>query len=124
FGVLTVIALLPTVVLGLIAFEAADIINYPGDPAAAVEGMTSALAAGEYEAADDYVYGTLGLVGDHKQAGDLTLIPLVCESLSAECGEPRYEEFTAIVPVKLTVLDTHAWLEAWQRKRKRHLLQP
>ena len=112
FGGLAVIALLPTVVLGLIAFEAADIINYPGDPAAAVEGMTSALAAGEYEAADDYVYGTLGLVGDDKQAGDLTLIPLVCESLSAQCGEPRYEEFTAIVPVELTVLDTHAWLGA------------
>ena len=112
FAVLTVIALLPTVVLGLIAFGAGSIIHYPGDPAAAVEAMTSALAAGEYEAADGYVYGTLGLVGDDEQAGDLTLIPLVCESLSVECGKPRYEEFTATLPVKLTVLDTHAWLAA------------
>lgn len=112
FAVLTVIALMPTVVLGLITFGAADFIHYPGDPSEVMEEMTSALAAGEYEAADDYVYGTLGLRGDDKQTGDLTLIPLVCESLSAKCGEPRYEEFTAIVPVELTVLDTEGWLTA------------
>ena len=110
FAVLTIIALLPAAVLGLIAFGGGDVINYPGDPAAAVENMTSALAAGEYEAADEYVYGTLGLSGE--EAADSTLIPLVCQSLSADCGEPRFEEFTAILPVELTVLDTEGWLAA------------
>lgn len=111
FVVLTIIALIPTVALGLITFGAGGILNYPGDPAAAVEGMTSALTAGEYETAEDYVFGNLGLHTEDKQAGDRTLIPLVCGSLSAECGKPRFEDFTAIVPVELTVLDTHAWLE-------------
>ncbi len=111
FVVLTCLALLPTLVLGLIAVGAGYVINYPGDPAAAVEGMVSALAAGEYEAADDYVMGTLGLAED-VEGLDRTLIALTCESLSADCGEPRYEEFTAILPVELTVLNTKSWLAA------------
>ena len=112
FVVLTVVVLLPTLVLGLIACGAGSVINYPGDPAAAVEGMVSALAAGEYEAADSYVLGKLGLVTEEPLAGEDTLIPLICGSLSVDAGEPRYEEFTAILPVELTVLNTEAWLEA------------
>ena len=111
FAVLTVIALLPAVPPGLIVFGAGHVINYPGDPAAAVESMVSALAAGEYEAADEYVIGTLGLSPEDKQVDDRTLIPLVCQSLSADCGKPKYEDFSAVLPVKLTVLDTHAWLD-------------
>lgn len=111
FALLTVIALLPTLLLGLIVFGAGDVICYPGDPAAAVKGMTAALAAGEYEAADKYVYGSLGLYGEEKISGDLALIPLVCESLSVDCGKARVEDFVAALPVELTVLNTHAWLE-------------
>lgn len=111
FGVLTALALLPAVVLGLIACGAGQVIHYPGDPAAAVENMISALAAGEYEAADEYVLGTLGLTEEVDDA-DCTLIALTCERLSAHCGEPRFEGFAAVVPVRLTALDTESWLTA------------
>ena len=112
FVALTVVALLPTLVLGLIACGAGSVINYPGDPAAAVHGMVSALNAGEYEAADDYVLGSLGLLNAEIQDSDNTLVALICDSLDAKAGEPVYEEFTAVLPVQLTVLDTEAWLAA------------
>ena len=61
FAVLMVLALLPTAVLGLIAFGQGDLINYPGDPSAAVQSMTDAIGAQDFEAADSHVLGTLGL---------------------------------------------------------------
>ena len=61
FVILTVLALLPTAVLGLITFGQGSLINYPGDPARAVTGMISALQKSDYEEADSHVLGTLGL---------------------------------------------------------------
>ncbi len=108
FAVLTVAALVPTAILGMMT------LNYPGDPAASVTVMVNALAAGEYEAANDLVDGTLGL--GVEADFDRTLANLVLGTLYADCGEPEIESFTAVVPAELTVLDTESWLAAWSEE--------
>ena len=112
FIVLAVLAAVPTAGLGLIAMGQGQLLNYPGTPAAAVEGMVSALNAGEYEAADDYVFGSLGLVSEEELNGDRALIAPVCESLSVAAGEAEVNDFTAVLSVQLTGLDSDAWLTA------------
>ncbi len=101
FAALAVVALVPMVALAMMT------VNSSNDPAASVTGMVNALAAGEYEAANDYVDGTL-----HASSSENELAGLVCGSLSADCGETQIDDFTAVVPVELTVLDTEAWLAA------------
>lgn len=108
--VLAVVALLPTLVLGMISVGAGGIIHYPGDPAAAVEGMVTELCDLEYEAADDYVMGSLGLNIREIDGETVHLLDLMSMYWSVSCGEPVYEEFTARLPVKLTALDTEGWL--------------
>ena len=60
-GILAALALVPAALFGLIAFGGGAIVNYPGDPAGAVEGMTDALSDLDFETADGYVIGSLGL---------------------------------------------------------------
>ena len=104
FAALAAVALVPMVLLGLMT------VNSSNDPAASVAGLTNALAAGEYEAANDYVDGTLGVgaVAD----SDRSLANLVLGTLYAQCGAAQVDDFTAVVPAELTVLDTEAWLAA------------
>ena len=104
FAALAVVALVPMVMLAMMT------VNSSNDPAASVTGMTNALAAGEYEAANDYVDGTLGM---GVEAGfDRSLADLVLDTLYAECGTAQVNDFAAQVPLELTVLDTEAWLTA------------
>ena len=104
FAALAAVALVPMVALGLMTIKSSD------DPAASVGNMVNALAAGEYDAANDFVDGTLGVgvIAD----SDRSLTYLVLGSLYAECGEAQVDDFTAVVPTELTVLDTEAWLAA------------
>lgn len=104
FASLAVVALVPMVVLGMMT------VNSSNDPADTVEGMISALHAGDFEAADEYVDGTLGPAS--LGGADGTLAAVVCGSLSADCGESQVDTFTAVVSAELTVLDTEAWLAA------------
>lgn len=108
FASLAAVALVPMVVLGMMT------VNSSNDPAASVAGMTNALAAGEYEAANDYVDGTLGIgvIADY----DRSLTNLVLGTLYADCGEAQVDAFSATVPAELTVLDTEAWLTAWSEE--------
>ena len=114
FAVLTVLALFPTGVTGLIAFGQGAVINYPGDPAAAVTSMVDALREGNTKGADEHVLGQLGLDAAETDDGDLLLLEqLMCQSYAVEITqEPRYEAFTATLPVSLTHLDTEGWLTA------------
>ena len=104
FAALAVVALVPMVALGMMT------VNSSNDPAATVAGMVNALAAGEYEAANDYVDGTLGIGAEADF--DRTMTNLVLGSLYVDCGEAQVDNFTAVVPAELTVLDTEAWLAA------------
>ena len=104
FAALAVVALVPMVMLAMMT------VNSSNDPAASVTGMTNALAAGEYEAANEYVDGTLG-VGVEADF-DRTMTNLVLGTLYADCGEAKVDNFTAVVPAELTVLNTEAWLTA------------
>ena len=104
FAALAVVALVPMVMLAMMT------VNSSNDPAASVTGMTNALAAGEYEAANEYVDGTLGM---GVEAGfDRSMANLVLGTLYADCGEAKVDNFTAVVPAELTVLNTEAWLTA------------
>ena len=104
FAALSAVALVPMVLLGMMT------VNSSNDPAATVEGMVNAMAAGEYQAANDFVDGTLGMGVEADY--DRSLAILVLGSLYVDCGEAQVDNFTAVVPVELTVLDTEAWLEA------------
>lgn len=104
FAVLTVLALVPAVVLGMMTVNSSD------DPAVSVANMVNAMAAGEYQAANDYVDGTLGLGAEADF--DRSLANLVLGTLYAECGTAQVSDFSAVVPTELTVLDTEAWLAA------------
>ena len=113
FAVLMVLALLPTAVLGLIAFGQGDLINYPGDPSAAVQSMTDAIGAQDFEAADSHVLGTLGLTVEDIDGDTDLLQQLMGSCLAIESfGEAEYAEFNCTLPVALTRLDTDAWLRA------------
>ena len=104
FAALAVVALVPMVMLAMMT------VNSSNDPAASVTGMTNALAAGEYEAANEFVDGTLGM---GVEAGfDRSMANLVLGTLYADCGEAQVDNFTAVVPAELTVLNTEAWLTA------------
>ena len=104
FAALAVVALVPMVMLAMMT------VNSSNDPAASVTGMTNALAAGEYEAANEFVDGTLGM---GVEAGfDRSMANLVLGTLYADCGEAKVDNFTAVVPAELTVLNTEAWLTA------------
>ena len=104
FAALAMVALVPMVMLAMMT------VNSSNDPAASVTGMTNALAAGEYEAANEYVDGTLGM---GVEAGfDRSMANLVLGTLYADCGEAKVDNFTAVVPAELTVLNTEAWLTA------------
>ncbi|MBR4077952.1 MAG: phosphodiester glycosidase family protein [Oscillospiraceae bacterium] len=104
FAALAVVALVPMVMLAMMT------VNSSNDPAASVTGMTNALAAGEYEAANEFVDGTLGM---GVEAGfDRSMANLVLGTLYADCGEVQVDDFAAVVPVELTVLNTEAWLTA------------
>ena len=104
FGALAVVALVPMVMLAMMT------VNSSNDPAASVTGMTNALAAGEYEAANEYVDGTLGIGGEADF--DRTMTNLVLGTLYVDCGEAQVDDFAAVVPAELTVLNTEAWLTA------------
>ena len=104
FAALAMVALVPMVMLAMMT------VNSSNDPAASVTGMTNALAAGEYEAANEFVDGTLGM---GVEAGfDRSMANLVLGTLYADCGEAKVDNFTAVVPAELTVLNTEAWLTA------------
>ena len=104
FAALAVVALVPMVMLAMMT------VNSSNDPAASVTGMTNALAAGEYEAANEFVDGTLGI--GVEADFDRTMANLVLGTLYADCGEVKVDNFTAVVPVELTVLNTEAWVTA------------
>ena len=104
FAALAVVALVPMVLLAMMT------VNSSNDPAATVAGMVNALAAGEYEAANEYVDGTLGI--GVEADFDRTMTNLVLGTLYADCGEAQVDDFAAVVPVELTVLNTEAWLAA------------
>ena len=114
FLVLTLLGLLPTAVTGLIAFGQGALINYPGAPEEAVSGMIDALREQNFEAADKYVLGDLGLEADVMDESDfLFLGQLLCDSYAVSINaEPIYEEFTATLPVELTRLNTESWMTA------------
>ena len=113
FAVLMIVALLPTAVLGLITFGQGDLINYPGNPSAAVLSMTDAVRIQDFDAADDRVLGTLGMTAADIDADTDLLQQLMGSCLTADgFGEAVYEEFTCTLPVELTRLDTDAWLRA------------
>ena len=63
-AVLAVLALLPTAVTGMIALGVGDVINYPGNPSAAVLDMTNAVREQDFKIADVYVLGTLGFTSE------------------------------------------------------------
>jgi len=108
FAALAAAAFVPMVVLGMMT------VNSSNDPAASVTAMVNTMAAGEYEAANDFVDGTLGMGAE---AGfDRSLANLVHGTLYPQCGEAQVDDFAAVVPVELTVLDTEAWLEAWSEE--------
>lgn len=104
FAALAAVALVPTVVLGMMTVSASN------DPADTVEGMVNAMAAGEYTAANDFVDGTLGMGAE--VGYDRSLANLVLGTLYVDCGEAQVDTFTAVVPAELTVLHTEAWLAA------------
>jgi len=112
FVVLTLLALLPTAVLGLIAFGQGRLVNYPGVPEQAVISMVDALAERDYEAADKYVLGSLGLEsGEEDAVQQLQELMSGCRAVSVD-AEPVYEEFTATLPVELSRLDMDGWITA------------
>lgn len=98
FAVLTILALLPTSVTGLIAFGQGARINYPADPA-------EAIAAGR-------VLGDFGMEDEDADADTQALVEMMQSLYKAECvGDARLEEFNAIQTVALTRLDTQGWLD-------------
>lgn len=98
FVVLTVLALLPTAVLGVIVAGFGDMLNYPGDPADAVTQWR--------------VLGVLGMESEDASEDTRALVELIDTCLTAvPVGEARLQEFSAVQTVSLTRLDTEAWLE-------------
>lgn len=99
FAVLTIVALLPTAVLGILAAGLGDILNYPGAPEEAVTQLR--------------VFGDLGMEAEDASEDTRALMELIEVSLVAEpIGEAKLQEFSAVQTVSLTHLDTQAWLEA------------
>ncbi|MBP3654137.1 MAG: phosphodiester glycosidase family protein [Oscillospiraceae bacterium] len=104
--ILTILALLPTVVLGLLTAGLGDVLNYPGQPQAAVMGLFETLS-------DDYVFGTLGLNAEEISDDAQALLEVMADCY--ECVLPDeciVEEFQGIQTVELTHLDTDGWLMA------------
>ena len=98
FAVLTILALLPTAVTGLIAFGQGHYLNYPADPA-------EAIVAGR-------VLGDFGMEDEEADADTQALVEMMQSLYKAECvGDARLEEFNAIQTVALTRLDTQGWLD-------------
>ena len=98
FAVLTILALLPTAVTGLIAFGQGHYLNYPADPA-------EAIAAGR-------VLGDFGMEDEEADADTQALVEMMQSLYKAECvGDARLEEFNAVQTVALTRLDTQGWLD-------------
>ncbi|MBQ3011277.1 MAG: phosphodiester glycosidase family protein [Oscillospiraceae bacterium] len=99
FAVLTLLALLPTAVIGVIVGGYGDYLNYPGVPAEAVT--------------DWRVPGDFGLESEEVSEDTRALAALLEESFSAEpVGEARLQEFSAVQTVSVTHLDTEGWLAA------------
>ena len=99
FVVLTVLALLPAAVLGVIVGGFGDVLNYPGDPAEAVTQWR--------------VLGDLGMESEEASEDARKLLELIEGSLAAEpVGDAALREFSAVQTVSLTHLDTQAWLDA------------
>ena len=112
FAVLTIAALLPAAVLGLITFGQGGLVNYPGDPAQAVTEMVDAIGEMDFEAADKHVLGSLGLdVDEDCDVQQLLELMSGCWAVSIE-ETPVYKKFTATLPVELSRLDMDAWLTA------------
>ena len=98
FAVLTILALLPTAVTGLIAFGQGHYLNYPADPA-------EAIAAGR-------VLGDFGMEDEEADADTQALVEMMQSLYKAECvGDARLKEFNAVQTVALTRLDTQGWLD-------------
>ena len=108
FVVLTVLALLPTAVLGVIVAGFGDILNYPGDPADAVTQWR--------------VLGVLGMESEEATEDARALMELIDACLTADpVGEAKLQEFSAVQTVALTHLDTQAWLEGLAKETEEQL---
>ena len=122
FAVLTALALFPTAVTGLIAIGQGALINYPGEPAAAVVSMVEALREQDYKEADSYVLGSLGYAHDTEDEAVQRLLELMsaCYEVTAD-ARPVYNGFEAKLTVQLSRLDADAWLTALAAETERAL---
>lgn len=103
FVVLTIVALLPTAVLGVIVAGFGDYINYPGTPAAAIT--------------ERRFIGDFGMESEEASEDIRALMELIEVSLVAEpIGEAKLQEFSAVQTVSLTHLDTEKWLEGLEQE--------
>lgn len=108
FVVLTILALLPTAVLGVIVGGYGDLLNYPGDPADAVTQWR--------------VLGDLGMESEEATEDARALMELIDACLTADpVGEAKLQEFSAVQTVALTHLDTQAWLEGLAKETEEQL---
>lgn len=110
---LSVLALLPTVLFGLIAFGFGNIVNYPGDPKQTVVSMVEALGDMAFAEADGYVLGSLDFADETEDEAFARLRALLCRQYAARVsGAPAYDGLIATLPVAFTRLNTDAWLQA------------